>query len=484
MAKNFDLQDAGAVASIAAAILALDQVLNQPRSVILQIDNQTELPMKRISDHHVHGGFSEFPADIIPPQTASLFSSQSDGGSIATGTEGSCSYLVGDVQVDFFWDNPFIGSNSCDLHYNGNSVVQFRMGHNCGTGNTGAHNHYTVSRRALADFHSQRFRGNPCMIQSKFNADLGHGNFELLVPLAGGGLGAYFRENNTPGLPWETSAIFGQSAGLVDAVSMIQSNFGDPGNLEVVARTGDKLQFFFRDSGPLFQWSPPFEMSADNRPIRGAIGTPTLLQSRNGHQGNFELLVPLASGGLAHFFRDNDDPNLPWHGPTIVLDPRTQYLDATMIQSSFGDGHDLEVIGTGTSSLTFFFRDQNFQWQGPFPLAPDGALANGGIFPGGGNLALIQGAFGSAGENFELMGVEATLTGPGRIWHAFRDNDRGDMPWHYTTAIGPSGLASAITMIESNFGSPGHLEAVARQADGGVAFLFRDERGWQGPFTM
>jgi hypothetical protein len=78
-------------------------------------------------------------------------------------------------------------------------------------------------------------------------------------------LGAYFRENNTPGFPWETSAIFGQNAGLIDAVTMIQSNFGDPGNLEVIVRTGDTLQFFFRDSGPQFLWSGPFGLSADSK---------------------------------------------------------------------------------------------------------------------------------------------------------------------------------------------------------------------------
>jgi hypothetical protein len=33
--------------------------------------------------------------------------------------------------------------------------------------------------------------------------------------------------------------------------------------------------------------------------------------------GNFELVTPLLSGGIAHFFRDNDDPNLPWSGPVV-----------------------------------------------------------------------------------------------------------------------------------------------------------------------
>ena len=31
---------------------------------------------------------------------------------------------------------------------------------------------------------------------------------------------------------------------------MIQSDFGDSGNLEVVGRIADRLVFFWRDSGP------------------------------------------------------------------------------------------------------------------------------------------------------------------------------------------------------------------------------------------
>jgi hypothetical protein len=489
MAKSFDLQDAGAVAGIAALALALEQALNQPRSVILQVDNRTNLPMKLISQHHVHGGFSEAPADI-PPNTASLFSSQSVGGSFLTGTEGSCSYLIDGVQLDVFWDNPFVGSNSCDAKYGGDRAAQYRVDHTCGVGNTGAHNHYTISARALADFKSQLYIGNPSLIQGKFNADLGHGNFELVVPLASGGLAAYFRENNVPGLPWETSAIFGQSVGRVDAVSMIQSNFGDPGDLEVVARVGDTLQFFFRDSGPQFVWSSPFELSADNRPIRGVSGNPVLIQSRNGHQGNFELIVPLASGGLAHFFRDNDAQGLPWHGPTAVLAPDREFDAVTMIESSFGDGHNLEVVAQSGQQLIFFFRTftgSDFPWSGPIPFLPDGF--NDGIILGGGNLALIQSRFGSAGINFELAGLEATFTGPGEPWHAFRDNDSPDRPWHFTTRIGqtPSVQSAALTMIESDFGNPGNLEMITRLTNGGLAFFWRDsgpDFKWNGPFVM
>src|SRR5207302_1684507 len=120
--------------------------------------------------------------------------------------------------------------------YAGDNAARYRIQRFTGGGNENAQLRYQIADRALADFRSQAYTGNPALIQSRFAADQGHGNFELLMPLAAGGLAAYFRENNTPGLPWETSAIFGQSVGRVDAVSMIQSNFGDPGDLEVIAR--------------------------------------------------------------------------------------------------------------------------------------------------------------------------------------------------------------------------------------------------------
>jgi len=354
-----------------------------------------------------------------------------------------------------------------------------------GVGNSGAHARFQIFERILADFKSQPYAGNPVLIQGRFGADQGHGNFEMIVPFQAGGLGAYFRSNNDPGLPWEISAVFGQSAGQVAAVTMIQSNFGDPGNLEVVARIGDTLQFFFRDSGPQFVWSGPFELSADGRPIRGVTGYPVLIQSRNGHQGNFELLVPLAAGGLAHFFRDNDDAALPWHGPTAVLAPQIQFDAIGMIESSFGDGHNLEVVGQSGQQLFFFFRTftgSGFPWNGPFEFRPDGFPD--GFFGGGGNLALIQSQFGSKGMNFELMGIEATLTGPGALWHAFRDNDQPDFPWHFTIEIpqGPT-QAATLSMIESNFGSPGNLEVVTRLTSGGLASFWRDSK-WNGPFMM
>ncbi len=95
---------------------------------------------------------------------------------------------------------------------------------------------------------------NPALIQSRIGKQ---GNFELVVPLASGGIAHYFRDNNNPTFPWGGPNMFGTDL-KVDAVTLIESNIGNPGNLEVVARVGDKLAAFYRDnSGSSFTWQGP-----------------------------------------------------------------------------------------------------------------------------------------------------------------------------------------------------------------------------------
>lgn len=88
------------------------------------------------------------------------------------------------------------------------------------------------------------------------------GNFEMVTPMAGGGLAHYWRNNDDPSLPWSGPTMFGAGLGNIDAVTMIESNYGVPGNLEVICRVGDQLWFFWRDSGPAFVWNGPCPMTS------------------------------------------------------------------------------------------------------------------------------------------------------------------------------------------------------------------------------
>ncbi len=201
--------------------------------------------------------------------------------------------------------------------------------------------------------------GNPALIQSRFGA---RGNFEMVAPLQDGGLAHYWRNNDDPALPWNGPYPFGESVGDVDDVALAESNFGNPGNLELIVRAGDQLLFFWRDSGPSFTWNGPY-------PITGGVqGRPALIQGRFGFSGNFELVTPLIGGGLAHMWRNNDDPALPWSAPLPFGVGTGYYSAVTMIESNFGDPGNLEVVAQTSDLLAFFWRDSgpSFTWNGPY----------------------------------------------------------------------------------------------------------------------
>ncbi len=202
------------------------------------------------------------------------------------------------------------------------------------------------------------FSGNPSMIWSNF----GHrGNFDLVVPLVTGGFSHYWRDNDDPTLPWYGPFNFATESGIFNAVTMIQSNFGSPGNLEIVARSGDQLVFFWGEPGDEMKWHGPEVIAT------GVCGTPSLIQSTFGKKGNFELVVPLSSGGLGYYWRDNDDEHLHWHGPFMFGMSMGRVEGVSLIQSNFGDPGHLELVAQAGGHLAFFWRDSgpDFKWNGP-----------------------------------------------------------------------------------------------------------------------
>jgi hypothetical protein len=82
-----------------------------------------------------------------------------------------------------------------------------------------------------------------------------------VAPLQAGRLAHFWRDNDAPNLPWHGPTPFG-SNDVYDAVALIQSNFSTagngPGNLEVVAHTGNRLDHYWRDDVNPFPWHGPF----------------------------------------------------------------------------------------------------------------------------------------------------------------------------------------------------------------------------------
>ncbi len=219
-------------------------------------------------------------------------------------------------------------------------------------------------------------RGNPTLIPSTFGDR--RQNFQLVVPDARAGIRHIWMDHDQPfplNPDWRLAPTFAATLGRVDAVTMIQSTFldGDRGHLEAVIRRGGELHFCWRGRAG---WSDPFPIVTDGGPIDGAIGVPALVQGGQGtRRRNFELVTPLAAGGLGAYSLDNDPDEAGlrrWHGP-VVTDPGTRYDAVAMIQGPFGAAPgNLEVAAsTADGRVVHLWRNALTQaWSNPAPLIP------------------------------------------------------------------------------------------------------------------
>ena len=208
--------------------------------------------------------------------------------------------------------------------------------------------------------------GRPAFIQSGFGR---MGNYEVVVPAAGG-LAYYRRQNDDPVRPWSSPVFFGAGIGDIEGIALIQSRFGDPGNLEIVVtvRRGStrSLAHFWCDPATGFQWNGPTSVPLAGVPAGvQPTGIPSMVQGRNGFFGDFELVVPLTNGAMVHLSRLNDDPGLSWTvaqqfgGPGIT--------EVSLIDSDFGN---LELVArVGDRYTHFWHHRESGTWVGPAAVA-------------------------------------------------------------------------------------------------------------------
>jgi len=291
------------------------------------------------------------------------------------------------------------------------------------------------------------------------------GNFEVVIPAShGDGMMHLWRNNDDPAFPWSAPVCFG--GGDVASACLVQGNFGATGNLEVVARVGESLVFYWRLDHAPWTWSGPFSLLASK-----AQGNPALIQSRHGSKGNFELVCPHKDGGMMHLWRNNDVASLPWSGPQRF--GSGNITGVSLIQSNFGSPGNLELIAVQSNRLIFYWRMDHGPWTWSDPATIANAVR--------GVPSLIQGRHGSKG-NFEVVVPHRD----GGLIHLWRNNDSASLPWSAPLRFG-SGLYEEVTVVQGNFGSPGNLEVVARRTDGMLDFYWRQDRApwtWNGPFLI
>ncbi len=247
----------------------------------------------------------------------------------------------------------------------------------------------------------------PTLIQSNFGDQ---GNFEELVVHEDGRLCHYWRDNDDePDFPWHKTVCFGEN--ITSDPTLIQSNFGDQGDFELVVNQGGRLSHYWRDNDdPNLTWSDEPFCFGEN-----ITSAPTLIQSNFGDQGNFELVVN-QGGRLCHYWRDNDDPNLTWSDEPFCFGENITSAP-TLIQSNFGDQGNFELVVNQGGRLCHYWRDNddpNLTWSDePFCFGKNITS----------DPTLIQSNFGDHG-NFELV-----IQKEDQLCHWWRSNDDLDFPW-------------------------------------------------------
>ncbi len=199
------------------------------------------------------------------------------------------------------------------------------------------------------------------------------------------------------------------------------------------------------------------------------------VQSSHGSSGNFELLVPrLAGGGAAHFWRDNDDPTLPWVASGLAFGSPDDVYALSVIQGPLGNAGNLEVVALEGSQLVHHWRDDGGTWRWQARTMLPGSV------PITHSVALIQSSHGTLG-NFEVVGPVAAAGGGG-LAHWWRDNNTNGLPWNGPIMFG-TGAYEAVAMTQSSYG---HLEVLARAGDALLHYWREDDTTWewQGPFLV
>lgn len=217
--------------------------------------------------------------------------------------------------------------------------------------NTGVWNQYTSLPVTDA-------QGIPGFAQADLGGRL---QFQVVVGLASGGMAHYYRDDPNGG-EWKLVAKFG--TGQVKGVSLIQTNLNEGPNgiknLALVAWVGSQLQCW---EGGFNGWRLTGVFAS------GASGAPAMIQGNWGRVGNYEVVVPMASGGLASFWRDNDVAARPWNTFTRPI-ATGSYRAVGLIQGYDGARGNFELVAMRGDEVDVFYRDDAAIWRWQTTVSP------------------------------------------------------------------------------------------------------------------
>ena len=191
---------------------------------------------------------------------------------------------------------------------------------------------------------------------------------------------------------------------------------------------------------------------------------------------NYEMVIRHGSK-VSHFWRDNNNPSLPWHyGSDLPIGTNPGEVNPTVDSVSLFQDHfpsrlyphgNFEVLihffepipqGAADSLANYYFDFKAQQWFGPFTVIADDNTVTGVT----GKPVIIQSDFG----NFEMVVPQGNT-----LMHYWRDNSDGGQPWQYANHPWHKGFE----IISPSFGSKMQL--------GGVGF-FQSKRFKSGPSNL
>ena len=155
MANVADVQK---IAEALEKVKDLLQSLDSQRSVVVEVRNLTNSPLRLESDHHSEGGFAEPPDPEIPAGHVNVFGSKNSG--LTPGVDGRVIYESSEgFLLHVEWENPFIGSNSSNCRVVGENAGRFEARDITGAGQTGAHMQYIVRPGITPGLIVRKFEG-------------------------------------------------------------------------------------------------------------------------------------------------------------------------------------------------------------------------------------------------------------------------------------------------------------------------------------
>ncbi len=198
---------------------------------------------------------------------------------------------------------------------------------------------YPAKRKRLLD---QDLGNMPLLIHKEINDS---GSIEWMTASLNAGI-TYWKA------PQSGSDLISSSFGneKVHSFSAIESH---DGNIEAICRSGHRLfHYSWNESKGKWLASEAF--------ANGVVGTPMFIESS---YGNFEVVAPLESGGLGHWYRNNSHPDRPWVGP--IKFGQGVFHKGFLVQNN---AQQLTVIVKMDDGYRYFVRDdgESWEWFGPF----------------------------------------------------------------------------------------------------------------------